>query len=206
MHILRDDVVVFQGDSITDAGRDRTDPQNLGIGYALLTTAALRAELSDLNINCFNRGVSGDRTKDLLSRWDQDCLELKPTVLSIMIGINNVWRRYDQGDPTSPEAFEAEYRSLLERARAKRVREVVMLEPFLLPYPNDRQQMRDDLDPKLAVCRKLAREFDAHYVPLDGLFAAASIRAPEGYWAADGIHPSPAGHSLISSAWLELLA
>jgi lysophospholipase L1-like esterase len=205
MNLLPNDIVLFQGDSITDAGRDRSNAANLGTGYALMTAATLRAEFAELNLTCVNRGVSGDRTKDLLARWDDDCLELRPTVLSIMIGINNVWRRYDQDDPTEPERFEREYRSLLEQARAKNVREIVMLEPFLLPYPADRQQMREDLDPKITVCRTLAREFEAYYVPLDGLFAAAAARAPEGYWAEDGVHPSPAGHALISNAWLGLL-
>ncbi|MBN1933543.1 MAG: GDSL family lipase, partial [Anaerolineae bacterium] len=80
---------------------------------------------------------------------------------------------------------------------------LVICEPFLLPVPDDRRAWRVDLDPKIAVARDLAREFGAIYVPLDGILAQASTRRAPAFWAADGVHPTPAGHALIAQAWLK---
>lgn len=203
--IQTNDTVLFQGDSVTDAGRDHADPASLGRGYPLLIASSLLASYPDLQLSFLNRGISGNRTKDLLSRWDEECISLKPDVLSILIGINNVWRRYDSADPTEPESFGHEYRTLLARAREGGVREIVILEPFLLPVPEDRRRWREDLDPKITICRELAAEFGAIYLPLDGLFNAASARTGAEYWAPDGVHPAPAGHGLIARAWTQAL-
>ena len=197
--------VLFQGDSVTDADRDRGDAASLGRGYPLLVAAHLAATRPELDLSFVNRGISGNRTRDLLARWDEDCLALKPTVLSILIGINNVWRRYDSADPTDPEVFRREYHQLLSRARDGGVEEIIMLEPFLLPVPEDRRQWRVDLDPKIAVCRDLACEFAALCVPLDGIFNAAATRTGPAYWAPDGVHPSVAGHGLIAESWLAVV-
>lgn len=196
------DVILFQGDSITDAGRARTEPIDHGRGYVALIAALLQSRHPELDLTVLNRGISGNRTVDLLARWDADCVDLRPAVLSVMIGVNNVWRRYDSNDPTDPESFRGEYRTLLDRARSGGVREIIILEPFVLPVPDDRRGWREDLDPKIAVCRELASEFGARYVPLDGLFAAETSQTAPAYWAPDGVHPSPAGHGLIARAWL----
>lgn len=196
-------VVLFQGDSITDAGRNKAVPTHLGSGYAMLAAAWYGARYPEHQVTFINRGISGNRVKDLQARWDEDCIELKPTVVSIYIGINDTWRRYDRNDPTSVESYEAGYRDLLNRTKDGLDARIVMIEPFVLPVPEDRKAWREDLDPKIHVVRELAREFGALLVPLDGLFAQASARAESGYWAPDGVHPSPAGHALIAKAWLE---
>lgn len=197
------DVILFQGDSITDTGRNRNDAHSLGTGYALMLAGKLGALYPELNLTFYNRGISGNRAADLQERWTEDCLELKPTWVSIYIGINDTWRRYDSGHETSPEAFEASYRDLIERTKAETGARLVLIEPFVLPEPEDRIRWREDLDPKIQVVRKLAREYRALLVPLDGLFAAASMKAESAYWAPDGVHPSPAGHALIADAWLK---
>jgi len=196
-------VVVFQGDSITDAGRNRQLPRDLGRGYAMMAAAWFSAAYPERNVTFYNRGISGNRVKDLEQRWDADCLDLGPTWVSILIGINDCWRRYDSNDPTSVEAFAAGYRRILERTRERTGARLILLEPFVLPVPEDRKAWREDLDPKIHAVRELAREFGALYVPLDGLFAAASTRREPAFWAHDGVHPSPAGHALIARAWLE---
>ena len=203
MNIRKDDVIVFQGDSVTDAGRDRSDPASLGSGYPALLASHLLASSPEFGRKLFNRGISGNRTRDLVARWSEDCLDLRPTIVSILIGINNVWRRYDSADPTDTEIFRSEYQLLLERTRDAGVREIVMLEPFLLPFPEDRRGWREDLDPKITACRDLAADFKAHYVPLDGIFNAAAARLEPGYWTPDGVHPSPAGHGLIARNWID---
>ncbi|GJM75687.1 hypothetical protein HMSSN036_79030 [Paenibacillus macerans] len=90
----------------------------------------------------------------------------------------------------------------MERAKERLDAKLILLEPFVLPVPEDRKQWRVDLDPKIAIVRELAREFEAILVPLDGLFAAASAKAEPAYWAPDGVHPSAAGHGLIADAWI----
>lgn len=197
------DVVLFQGDSITDAGRSRENGADLGKGYALMTAALHGAAHPDKQVTFLNRGISGNRVKDLQDRWQADCLDLKPTVVSIYIGINDTWRRYDRNDPTTAEQYEAGYRDIIGKTLKGLDAKLVLIEPFVLPVPEDRKTWREDLDPKISVVRELAREFGARYVPLDGLFAQASTRAESAYWAPDGVHPSPAGHALIANAWLQ---
>lgn len=199
--------ILFQGDSITDCQRNRDLFDDLGRGYVNMTAGFLNARYPELGAECLNRGISGNRTGDLLARWEEDCLLLEPDVLSLLIGINDVWRRYDRDLPTSAETFADNYRQLLRstRERLPEVR-ILLLEPFLLPVPEDRRRWREDLDPKLAVVRDLAREFEADLIPLDGLFATASTRQPCAFWAHDGVHPSPAGHGLIAQAWLDAVS
>lgn len=197
------DVVLFQGDSITDWGRNREDGASLGVGYSLMVASRLGHLYPEKNITFLNRGIGGNRTIDLQKRWDKDCLELKPNVLSIMIGINDTWRRFDNNENTPVEQYEARYRDLLQRATDKLDVKLVMMEPFVLPVPEDRKLWRADLDPKIHVVRELAREFGAVLVPLDGLFAEASTKADPAFWTPDGVHPSPAGHGLIAEAWLK---
>jgi lysophospholipase L1-like esterase len=203
MFIDANDTILFTGDSITDCGRIREDARHLGFGYAALAAAHLQARLASPELKIFNRGISGNRVCDLLKRVEPDLLALQPTVVSILIGINDTWRRYDSHDPTEAKAFERDYRTLLEKIAQRLKARVVLLEPFLLHVPEDRHVWREDLNPKIDAVRKLAVEFGAELLPLDGLFAQAATQAPAAYWAGDGVHPSAAGHALIAETWLE---
>lgn len=203
MPFQKNDVILFQGDSITDCGRDYGDAMSLGTGYALMAAARLGQQYPEKNLTFINRGISGNRAVDLQERWGKDCLELKPTWVSIYIGINDTWRYYDSGQETTAAEFEASYRDLIERTRKTLDAKLVLVEPFVLPVPEDRKGWRQDLDPKIHVVRELAREYGALLVPLDGLFAAASMKAEPAFWAGDGVHPSPAGHALIAEAWMK---
>jgi len=196
-------VVLFQGDSITDAGRDRKVADSLGAGYAMMTAGLFSATHPERCVRFMNLGVSGDRVKDLEARWQADCLGLRPAWVSILVGINDVWRRYDANDPTPVEAFRAGYRNLLTRVRDALDAHVIMLEPFLLHSRPGQEKWREDLDPKIAAVRDLAAETSSILVPLDRLFAEACRARPPEFWAADGVHPTPAGHALIARAWLD---
>lgn len=199
------DLVLFQGDSITDAGRDYLNPNHLGYGYSLMASAWFQALYPEKQVRFINRGISGNRAIDLAERWQEDCLDLRPTWISLLIGINDTWRRYDQNDPTSLEAYEAAYRSLLQKSTVDLGARLILCEPFVLSVPADRDLWRVDLDPKIAVVRKLAREYGAILVPFDGLFAQASTRRPPEFWAEDGVHPSEAGHALMAQSWLRAI-
>ncbi len=197
--------VLFQGDSITDAGRFREDTFHLGSGYASLAASWFTAAFPHMNVSFLNRGISGNRIGDLLRRWQEDCIELQPDIVSILIGINDCWRRYDQHDPTTLSDFKNRYRRLLEWTQNDLDVHLVLMEPFVLPIPEDRKQWRDDLDPKIHAVRELAREFNATFVSLDGVFAQAAAQQPMSIWAPDGVHPTMAGHALIAQQWLRAL-
>jgi len=190
--------IVFFGDSITDAGR-RTDPDGLGHGYVRM----LVDELPEFRV--INAGISGNRVVDLQARLDTDVLAHRPDVVSIMIGINDTWRRFDSDDPTSTEDYEAGYRDLLDRITATGAR-LVLVEPFLLPVTEAQATAwREDLDPRIAVVQRLGQEYGAVVVPLDGaLTALARERGEEGNaeLARDGVHPTPEGHAEIVRLWL----
>lgn len=198
-------LVLFQGDSITDAGRDRYNGDHLGSGYVKMAAAWFSSLYPEQSVRFLNRGIGGDRVADLQRRWQEDCLDLRPSWVSIMIGINDTWRRYDRNDPTSVQAYEASYRSILEQTRDRLNARLILCEPFVLPVPADREAWREDLDPKIAVVRRLAREFSALLVPLDAIFAQEATRREPASLAADGVHPTDHGHALIARSWLEAI-
>ncbi|MEV0716468.1 SGNH/GDSL hydrolase family protein [Asanoa sp. NPDC050611] len=183
--------IVFAGDSITDCER-RTDPAGLGDGYV----RRIAATLGDA-VRVVNRGISGNSTGDLRARWASDVLAENPSLVSVLVGINDTWRRYDSGTVTTVEAFEDNYRALLDPLAGV---PLILIEPFLLPINEEQVTWRADLDPKLAVVRKLATEYAATLIPADTALAAAGTPAD---MAPDGVHPSPRGHDLLASLWLE---
>ncbi|HUI91109.1 MAG TPA: SGNH/GDSL hydrolase family protein [Chitinivibrionales bacterium] len=195
--------ILFTGDSITDCGR-RADPSRpLGSGYAFMVSSRLSALYPELDLRFVNRGVSGDRVADLAARWQWDCLKLKPTLVSVLAGVNDTWRRLDSGDPTSGGAFSASYRRILELTKRETQAAIVLCEPFLLACGQVDEGWFDDLEPKIEIVRSLAREFSCILVPLVDAFEKASKRAAPQYWAEDGVHPTAAGHALIAQAWLK---
>ena len=202
--INKDSLMLFQGDSITDCGRDYDVPADLGTGFVAMIAGWCAAANPGLGLKFLNRGVSGDRARDLKARWKRDCLDLKPDWVTIFAGINDCWRRYDSNDPTSAAEFEVNYRDILDRARDMGVSGIILMEPFVVPYPADRRAWREDLDPKIEVVHKLARECDAKLVQLDSIFREACKAQPPSWWAGDGVHPSTAGHTLIARSWLEV--
>ena len=159
-HVLLDRwrTLVFSGDSVTDCGR-RTDPDGLGDGYV----RNLYDDLGPRRPRIVNAGISGNRAADLAARWSADVLAHEPSLVSILIGINDTWRRYDEDDPTTAESFEESYRAMLDPLTCP----VVVMEPFLLPVKDGQEAWREDLDPKLDVVRKLAVEYGAILVPAD---------------------------------------
>jgi acyl-CoA thioesterase I len=201
--LKKGDLILFQGDSVTDCGRNRENPNDLACGYAMMIAAWLSALHPELDLKFINRGISGDRTKDLLNRWDKDCVSLKPNLVSFLVGINNTWRRYDSNDPTPLEQFEKEYRTLLKRVKEETNAKIVLCEPFFLPITEEQKTWREDLNPKIEAIHKLAKEFKAILVPLDEIFNKAASKFSAKYWAGDGVHPTLAGHALIAQSWIK---
>ena len=198
--------VLFQGDSVTDAGRARENPANLGNGYPRYAAALLRERFPEREWEFLNLGISGNRTGDLLARWKEDCIDIQPDFLSILIGINDTWRAFDSNNPTTVEQFEDNYRRLLEDVKNHTHAIILMMEPFVLRDTPAKDAWRADLDPKIQVVRRLAWEYADGYVPLDGLFAAACMEQGPLYWTADGVHPVEAGAKRIAAAYVEAAA
>lgn len=192
--------LLFIGDSITDDGR--TTLPNLPLGQGFVRDIADRLKSTEPRAVVINTGISGDRVRRLKQRWAPDCLDHHPTTVTILIGINDCWRRYDSNDPTTADAFEADYRAILEQAAAAGM-SIVLIEPFLLPVTPEQPAGREDLDPKIAVVHKLAKEFSARLIRLDDHFRELVRATGRAALAEDGIHPTPRGHALIADYWLE---
>jgi lysophospholipase L1-like esterase len=190
------ETLVFNGDSVTDCDRIINPPY--GFGYVSL----LAPELTE-KFNMINVGTSGDRLIDLDRRWERDVIAYSPALLSIAIGINDTWRRYDSEEITSVEDFENRYRTLLLGTRAACKSKFVLCEPFLLPAQEEMHLWREDLDPKIEVVHRLALEFEAVLVPFDAMFTKASENFSILELAEDGIHPTSLGHQLMANLWLE---
>lgn len=191
--------LLFLGDSVTDAGRDFADGYDLGQGYVKYIADSLKTE----DVTVLNRGVSANRVADLHRRIDTDAIEFTPDVVTILIGINDTWFSFSRWEDTSVTAFKEVYRVILTRIKVETNAEIVLMEPFVLPYPEDRKALRGDLDPKIGAVRELAAEFGATLIPLDGLMNALAVKHGPTYLAEDGVHPTKAGHEAIASIWLE---
>jgi len=196
--------LLFQGDSVTDVGRNRNDGYDLGHGYVKQVAELITSRLPEKNIQVINRGVSGDRLVDLHARWEEDCIAIRPSIVSILIGINDCWRRYDDNEPTDIEDFTLMYRQLLEDVRYKTGAKIVLCEPFVLPIPDDRIRWREDLDPKIEAIRMLAKEYNALLIPFDEIFREASRSRQLVDLAEDGVHPTELGHHIMAKTWFTL--
>ncbi|MFK4835936.1 SGNH/GDSL hydrolase family protein [Microbacterium sp. ZW T2_14] len=195
----RTTTLVFAGDSITDAGRDREDATSLGDGYVALIAQAVAD--SDAGMTVVNQGIGGDRAVDLAARW-HDVLATEPDVLTVYVGVNDMWRRFDSDDPTSAADFEATVEGLLQVARDAGVERLVLIEPFFVPVRDDQVAWLDDLNGKRDAVRRLAERFGATLVELHDAVTSAAAQNGASAIAPDGVHPTPQGSAIIADAWL----
>ncbi|MGL4346323.1 MAG: SGNH/GDSL hydrolase family protein [Cellulosilyticaceae bacterium] len=196
---------LFQGDSITDCNRSRLKPTDLGDGYVNLINHYLSTHLTQLNISCVNRGIYGNRTHNLCRRWERDCLELSPDLLSLLIGINDTLRRFDLHLMTTPEEFRTNYVYLLDSIKTKNPEvQLVLMSPFLLPVEAQQLGWTEDLNQKIQIVKELATTYGAIYIPLQEVFNQhITPEKPNIYWTDDGVHPNPEGHILIAKSWIK---
>ncbi len=194
--------VLFQGDSITDAGRDRSDFHNLGSGYPFYAAKYIKERHPETDFEFINLGISGDQTKDLVQRLQKDFIDIDPDIISIHIGVNDTWHYAAAREWLSNDRFEDNYRTVLKAIREKTHAKIIMIEQFLLPA-DDKDYFREDLNGKIDIERKLAREFADVYVPLDGLFAKALLEKPSLYWSSDGVHPNDNGSEFIGKIYAD---
>ncbi len=210
--LQKNNVILFQGDSITDAGRNKEDnsfnnARILGSGYAMLTGAALLEKYASLDLKIFNKGISGNKVYQLAERWDKDCLDIKPDILSILIGVNDIWHKLNGQYAGTVEIYKKDYIALLERTkRALPDVKLVICEPFAVPGV---KAVDDKWYPEFYDYQKAAREiaemFSATFIPYQKIYDEAQKRAPGVYWTHDGVHASLAGAKLMSEAWLSAI-
>jgi len=189
--------ILFQGDSITDSGRKNNHNDSLGDGYVMMTAAWLSALYPEYHIKFYNRGIGGNRIRDLRNRWKKDCLDLRPNLISILVGVNDVnWKA------TSTESFRSDYTSILEQTQQLKC-PIVLLEPFLVYSNGNFLELEEELNKKIEVVRELAREFETNLIPLNDIFKEACIKRDSSFWSLDGAHPTLAGHALIAQSWIK---
>ncbi len=207
--IQHGDTILFQGDSITDAGRDRkresnaNDARALGNGYVLFAASQLLADRADAGLKIYNRGISGNKVFQLAERWDKDCIALKPHIVSILIGVNDIWHTLNGQYDGTVETYEKDYRALLGRTQRELpgVR-LVVCEPFVLRCGAVNNKWFPAFDGYRAAARRVATDFHSLFVPFQAMFDKAVQVAPPAHWAADGVHPTLAGASLMARTWL----
>ncbi len=192
---MKKPIYLFQGDSITDCNRDRNQEKSLGDGYVNV----LQSRHPELSI--YNKGISGDRVNELIERWENDTLALKPDVLSIYIGINDVWHHHEWGKPYSIETFTDMYQSLIDRIlSSKRDTKILLISPFVLKMGHYKDIWQDDIDDIILAVETLAKRNQTVYLALQPVFDQANqvYTMEELTW--DGVHPKLLGHELIASA------
>lgn len=190
--------ILFQGDSITDAGRDKRNYHHMGNGYPKYASALIAAAHPETEFEFINFGISGNRTSQVFDRLYADGIAFRPDIFSILIGINDIWHRYSSGRiETTDEQIELNYRMILKRLRAQTNAKIVMLAPYLLDCEKV-DHMRDELSRLLSIVRRLADEFADAFVPLNELFDEALKSQPEPlYYSGDGVHPNANGAEFI---------
>jgi lysophospholipase L1-like esterase len=211
--INKNSVILFQGDSITDAGRsrDRADVPNLqpglGNGYAWLAASQLLVDYAGSGLKIYNRGISGHKVFQLAERWDKECIDMQPDVLSILIGVNDIWHMLSGNYGGTLETYEKDYRALLARTRkALPKTKIIVCEPFVLRCGAVTDKWFPLFDGYRAAAEKLAKETKASFVPFQAMFDEAVKYAPAEHWAADGVHPTPAGAALMAHYWLRVVS
>lgn len=208
MQLSANQTLLFIGDSITDCGRDRPlgARAGLGNGYVALVNAMLGAATPQDRIRVLNTGISGNRVTDLLDRWESDVIAHQPDWLSIMIGINDVWRQFDNDlapDQVDIETYESVYRQLLEQTRP-RLQGLVLISPFFIE-PNRQEPVRQRMDAYGAVVARLAKDFDAVFVDAQAAFDQYLQHRSNQSLGWDRIHPNLTGHMVIARAFLQAL-
>ena len=209
---MAEKIILFQGDSITDGNRLKGKENEwdlnhqMGHGYAYIINGILGNACLKEDLKFYNRGISGNRIADLYGRWKEDCINLKPDILSILIGINECYSSINSNSGSDTKRFAKIYRLLLDEVREKNPEtKLVLCEPFALPsgpLAENFELWKSMLEPlQMQVC-EIAKEYNAIFVPLQNKFNELCNVKPAEYWIWDGMHPTVCGHHVIAEEWL----
>ncbi len=199
---------LFQGDSITDGNRTRNADWNhvMGHGYQFIIASRLWYDFPKKGFQFFNRGISGNKVTDLAERWQKDTLEIKPDILSILVGINDISALLNGNSKYTAEQYETGYRALLEQTTTQLPGiQLILCEPFILPVGKLKERWEaysTEISKRRSIVKQLSVEYNAIFVEFQNAFDKALTKAPAEYWIWDGIHPMPAGHELMAREWM----
>ncbi|MBM7571946.1 SGNH/GDSL hydrolase family protein [Aquibacillus albus] len=208
MEFKKDQKLLFIGDSITDCDRAKPEGEGLfgalGNGYVSFVNAFLTSTYSELGIRVVNKGISGNKVRDLKERWQEDVIDQQPDWLSIMIGINDVWRQYDVPFIKDKHVYIDEYeetlRNLVEKTKPM-VEGLVLMTPYYLES-NKEDRMRQTMDQYGSVVKKIAEETDCIFIDTQAVFHNVLEKIYPAALAWDRVHPNDAGHLLLARAFL----
>lgn len=204
-------VILFQGDSITDAGRDRNGEKAKGYGYPTFVTGELGVKYPGEYV-FYNRGISGNRIVDIYARIKSDIINLNPDYMSLLIGVNDTWHEFGMKNGVSTEKFEMVYCLIIdELLEALPDLKLMILEPFVLEggatvseeNPDKYPAFRADVESKAAAAKRVAKKYGIPFIELQAKFDEAAKKVSPDYWTWDGVHPTPMGHEIIKQAWIE---
>lgn len=188
--------------------RSYDNDNDLGTGYVMMTAKLFSIKHPENDASFINRGIGGNTVNDLRKRWQKDCVNLKPDVVTILVGINDLfaskvlfWEK-----ATSNRDFERDYSTLLEQTRDSLDAKTVLMEPFVLNTNRHRLKLRKKLSPKIEIIRRLSVEFESILIPLSTIFQEAEKVKEPAFWSTDGVHPSIEGHKLIAESWIRAVA
>lgn len=205
-------IILFQGDSITDAGRDYNNKQpnntgGMGSGYAYLAAAQLLLAHANKNLTIYNRGIAGNKVYSLLDRWQADCLDIKPDILSIYIGVNDYWATVSFGYKATSKTYKDDYKKLLDQTKQKLPNvKLIIGEPFgVLGVEHVVASWYPAFNEFREAAKDLAATYGATFIPNQQIFDTAQKKAPGIYWTEDGVHPTIAGSQLMANAWLKAI-
>ncbi|MEL6650124.1 MAG: SGNH/GDSL hydrolase family protein [Bacteroidota bacterium] len=204
--------VLFQGDSITDGGRRRNNggansPQALGSTYPVLVASELLGQHIDKEVKFYNRGISGNKVFQLAERWQEDCLDLQPDILTILIGVNDFWHMVNGDYDGTVEIYERDFMALIEQTKAALPNvKIIIAEPFAVKGGSAMTERWDNEFPAYqAAAKRVAEAHKTGWIACQSLFDEALTRGSVQHWCPDGVHPSPAGHQLMTEAWIQAL-
>ena len=198
--------ILFQGDSITDAGRSRENDDNFGVGYATLVKGELGYEYPNQHV-FYNRGISGNRVTDLYARIKADILNLKPDIMSILIGVNDVWHECKRQNGVDAEKYFKIYSMLIEEIKEELpYTKIMILEPFVLRESATEdywEEFHAEVLKRAVKAKEIAEKYNLPFISLQDKFDEAAKSAPNNYWLFNGVHPTTAGHELIKREWIK---
>ena len=204
--------ILFQGDSITDAQRIKEDPDHMGSGYAIMVAGELGL-CEPGKYRFINRGVSGNKSTDVLARMKEDIIDIKPDYMSLMIGVNDVWHELDLHCGCDEAAYAESLTKIVEGTlNACPGVKIIMLEPYILEeyntratedFPDKWEKFKSEVAKRSAIAREISEKYSLKFVSLQDILDKACEATGVAYWASDGVHPTPMGHCLIAREWIK---
>ena len=201
--------ILFQGDSITDAGRNREHDGYMCIGHGYPAYVSARLGLDNPgDFQFYNRGISGNRIVDVYARIKSDIINLKPDYMSILIGVNDVWHEFSYQNGVDTEKFEKIYSMLIEEIKeALPDIKIMIMEPFMLAgtaTEDKAEAFRKEVEEKAAAAKKVAEKYSLPFMELQKDLDELAKKAPNDYWLADGVHPQITFHQYIADKWIKM--